>query len=170
MPFKKTPGMNKLANVLSKRMKDEAQYSIEVPFDFGIIQSDMSLLTDTYSEPIPKGEYLLCRHLTLGAKDHILAKTQNIGKPFSGSHLHKTMKLTCSSHGGSVSGTVGEKTGAAPEPPIPSKPTAGSDSSDGMHQHHVLIPEKMRSLLPGDRVLVAWVADDAVIIDILEES
>ena len=36
-----------------------------------------------------------------------------------------------------------------------------------MHQHHVLIPEKMRSIKPGDRVLVAWVGDDAVVVDLV---
>ena len=35
------------------------------------------------------------------------------------------------------------------------------------HQHHVLIPEKMRRLKPGDRVLVAWVQSEAVVVDII---
>ena len=46
---------------------------------------------------------------------------------------------------------------------------AGSHShgSAGSHNHSVTVPEKMRSLKPGDRVLVAWVQSDAVVIDII---
>lgn len=40
-------------------------------------------------------------------------------------------------------------------------------TSGGAHEHKVLIPEKMRKLKPGDRVLVAWVGDDACVIDII---
>ena len=36
----------------------------------------------------------------------------------------------------------------------------------GVHDH-VLIPEKMRRLKPGDRVLVAWVQSEAVVVDII---
>lgn len=42
-----------------------------------------------------------------------------------------------------------------------SHPDAGSG---GEHSHTVLIPEKMRWLKPGDRVLVAWVQYDAFVI------
>ena len=40
----------------------------------------------------------------------------------------------------------------------------GSGHSDGTHKHDVQIPEKMRWLKPGDRVLVAWVNHDAFVI------
>lgn len=146
-------GINKLAGVLQDRMsciREKPQV-----LDFGVIQGDMSLLTNKFPVPIPQTDYMVCRQLTLGAVGHILAKTQDIGLPHSGSHLH------------TVGGTVGEATGPAPDPPIPSQKTAGGDSSDGMHQHHTLIPEKMRSIKPGDRVLVAWVGDDACVIDIV---
>ena len=43
----------------------------------------------------------------------------------------------------------------------------GSGGDEGAHQHHVLIPEKMRRLKPGDRVLVAWVQSEAVVMDII---
>ncbi len=158
-------GINRLAEVLQNRMRgisDKPQV-----LDFGVIQSDMSLLTNKFPVPIPQSDYMVCRQLTLGPTNDILAKTQDIGSPHSGSHIHKTIGLTCSSHGGTVSGTVGESTGPAPDPPIPSERTAGGDSSDGEHQHHVLIPEKMRHLEPGDRVLVAWVGDDACVIDLV---
>lgn len=146
-------GINRLADVLQGRMSamgDKPQV-----LDFGVIQGDMSLLTNRFPRPIPQKDYVVCRQLTLGPTHNILAKTQDIGMPHSGSHIHH------------VGGLVGEATGPAPDPPIPSERTAGGDSSDGEHQHHVLIPEKMRSIKPGDRVLVAWVGDDACVVDLI---
>ncbi len=40
--------------------------------------------------------------------------------------------------------------------------------SDGTH-HHVL-PETLRGIIPGDRVLVAWVGGQPVVLDILAGS
>lgn len=157
-------GINKLAGVMQKRMKNLSDKPAVL--DIGQIGSDMSLTTNQFPKPIPQTDYLVCRQLTLGATGNIMAKTQDIGKPHSGSHQHKALDET-DSMGGKVTGTVGEETGPAPDPPKPSQPTAGGDSSDGMHQHHVLIPEKMRSIKPGDRVLVAWVGDDPVVVDII---
>ena len=158
-------GINKLAGVFQERMhriSDKPQV-----LDFGEIQPDMSLLTNLFPKPIPQEDYMVCRQVTLGRTYDILAKTQDIGMPYSGSHIHHTHDLTCSHHGGIVTGTTGEETSAAPDPPIPPERQKGSDSSDGMHQHHVLIPEKMRWLEPGDRVLVAWVGDDPVVVDLI---
>ena len=41
----------------------------------------------------------------------------------------------------------------------------GQGGSD--HEHIVLIPEKMRRIKAGDRVLVAWVENEAVVVDIV---
>lgn len=41
--------------------------------------------------------------------------------------------------------------------------------ADG-HKHEVTVPESMRSIGPGDRVLVAWVNNEAVVIDIVIKS
>ena len=161
-------GLNKLAQVMQARMnRNQDANNGALILDFGTIQPDMSLKTNTFAIPIPQTDYHVCRQLTLGPTHNILAKTQDMGKPHSGSHIHNTHSLTCSSHGGSVTGTTGEATSAAPDPPIPSERTAGGDSHDGEHQHHVLIPEKMRQIKPGDRVLVAWVQSEAVIVDIV---
>lgn len=45
-----------------------------------------------------------------------------------------------------------------------SHPTA---SPPGTHEHVTLIPEKMRHIQPGDRVLVAWVDDEPCVIDLV---
>ena len=158
-------GINKLAGVLQGRMRDMGDKPQVL--DFGTIQPDMSLLTNRFPKPVPQEDYVVCRQVTLGPAYDILAKTQDIGMPHSGSHIHKTIDLVCTHHGGIQDGTVGENTADAPDPPIPPRRTAGEDSSDGMHQHHVLIPEKMRWLKPGDRVLVAWAGDDPVVVDLI---
>lgn len=93
MSFDENAGVNKLARVLASRMKKEN--NLPLVLDFGTVQENGALQTHTFPVPIPKGDYSLCRHLTLG--------------------------------------------------------DAGS-------------------LMPGDRVLVSWVMDDAVVIDIIVHS
>ena len=112
MSFDENVGTNRLANVLSQRMKKENTSPLVL--DFGEIQENVSLLTNTFPVPIPKGDYSVCRQLTLG----------NTGA-----------QLTTTAEGISV-----------------------------------IMPEKMRGLLPGDRVLVAWVQNEAVVIDIIISS
>lgn len=165
-PAEGNPGINKLARAIQGQVQRNTDAHSALVLDFGVIQADYSLLTNTYPKPIPKADYMVCRQLTIGPTNYILTKTQDIGKPHSGSHIHNTINLT-DSMGGAVSGTVGEATGPAPDPPNPAEQTAGGDGADGNHQHHVLIPEKMRKLKPGDRVLVAWVQNDAVVVDLV---
>lgn len=119
------PGMNNLARTLQSRMVATQQANRDMAEDFGIIQGDYSLLTNTYPIPIPKSDYLVCRQLTLGDTGEKLTDTATDG-----------------GHGGHTAG-------------------------DGTHTHKVLIPEKMRKLKPGDRVLVKWVQNDTVVIDIV---
>ena len=102
-------GLNKLAQVMQERMnRNQDANNGALILDFGTIQPDMSLKTNTFAIPIPQTDYHVCRQLTLGPTHNILAKTQDIGKPHSGSHIHNTHSLTCSSHGGSGTGTTGE--------------------------------------------------------------
>lgn len=37
----------------------------------------------------------------------------------------------------------------------------------GNHQHIIKVPKKMKKLEPGDKVLVAWVGNDPIVIDII---
>ena len=139
------PGINMLANVLSGRMKKESESPLVL--DFGEIQANGSLLTNTFPVPVPKGDYTVCRHLTLGEEGTRLADTARPGTTGDGGHSHDG-----GSHGGHEAGD-------------------GSHSHDGgQHIHEVLVPAKMRGLQPGDRVLVAWVQSEAVVVDIIERS
>ena len=40
-------------------------------------------------------------------------------------------------------------------------------SPPGTHYHKVKLPKKMRWLKPGDKVLIAWIQNEAVVIDIV---
>lgn len=143
-PSSGNKGVNGLAQAFvgeidRRRSKDSA-----LVLDFGEIQDDYSLKTNTFSIPIPVEDYHVCRQLTLGKTGDILAKTQAIGKPGSGEHDHKTFELN-SIHG-PVKGTIGTPASGQPDPPDPPQNSAGSGGPEGAHQHHVLIPEKMRRL------------------------
>lgn len=56
------PGISRLAKVISRRSKAFVEGSYEQVLDFGTIQSDWSLLTNTFPCGIPKGDYFVLRH------------------------------------------------------------------------------------------------------------
>lgn len=116
-------GMEALALVLNELMKNAAEKPLAL--DFGVIQADYSLKTNTFRQTIPKDSYQVCRQLTLGSTGAWLTRTTD---------------------------------SVLPETMIP----------EHTHSHpSVLVPESMRSIRPGDRVLVAWVGNDAIVIDIV---
>lgn len=59
--FDENSGTNKLANVLIKRIKKEGESPLFL--DFGEIQENESLTTNTFPVAIPKGQYSICRHI-----------------------------------------------------------------------------------------------------------
>lgn len=117
------PGMNKLANLLGNIASEASEQPLVL--DFGIINADYSLTTNTFPVPIPKHEYSVCRCITY-APSVPLTKTY-----FDGGH---------------------------------SQPDAGYG---GEHINQVELPEKMYWIRPNDKVLVAWVQNEAVVVDIV---
>ena len=75
--FDENAGINKLANVLIERMKKENESPLCL--DFGEIQANGSLITNTFPVSIPKGQYCVCRQLTLGTVEDELVKTEDDG-------------------------------------------------------------------------------------------
>ena len=144
-------GVNKLARVMQKRMQDVGARPLVL--DFGSIQADYSLVTNTFPVPIPKSDYMVCRRVGLGVERAVLGVTAPAGghTHTGGSHTHSGGE-----HGGHTSGS-------------------GSHSHDGGehshtvadHTHDVLISGDMASIKPGDRVLVAWIGNDAVVVDVV---
>ena len=99
-----SPGMSRLAGVLRWMAKGTGGGQA---LDFGTIQANGGLLTDHYPIIIPKGDYLVCRHLV-----------------------------------GRIAAT----------------------SEVNSHSHSV---QTQRTLTAGSRVLVAWVDNDAVVVDVI---
>lgn len=120
-----------VAGLLQGRMVETVRKGTSNPFiELGVLDNSMNLVLDGIANPVP--DYMVCRQLTLGAKDEVLTKTKEDGK-----HVHN-------------------------EPSVNS-----ALELDSEHVHEVLIPEKMRKLKPGDRVLVAWASGTPVIVDIV---
>jgi hypothetical protein len=139
-------GIHRLARALEERMKhlDERPPLL----DFGQILDDMSLITNKFPRPIPQADYMVCRSVQWGPVDAIFYHTQHEGRHRSGEHTHV---------GGGHS-----------------HPDAGFSThvhaTNAESEHHIqdtLIGPKFRWLIPGDRVLVAWVGDDACVVDII---
>lgn len=108
-----SPGLSKLARVFREMAK--GQIPTDPLLDFGTIQGDKSLLTDSFDIPIPRSDYLILEQL----------------------------KSTTA----------------------PTSETAVGDH--GKHTHTVKIND---GLTTGDRVLVAWINNDAVVIGKIREA
>lgn len=108
-----SPGLSRLAGVFQGMAKDAVPKDLVL--DFGVIQKDKSLLTNTAGVAIPKEDYLVCRHLK--------------------SHSATTSSKSVGDH--------------------------------GSHSHTV---QTQRTLSVGDRVLVAWIQNDPVVIDVVLEA
>lgn len=121
-------GINHLARVLHSRTQEHRNAYSDLILDFGEIQGDHSLLTNTFPVPIPKSDYLVLKHLV---QDGGSTLTTSSG----GDHQHQE------SEGGWTKGAGG-------------------------HSHTVTLPAG-NSLQVGDRVLVAWVQHDAVVVGVI---
>lgn len=165
MGYDSNKGVSDVAAVLNNRMR-EITDKLPVALDTGVIQNDYSLKLNNYETPISRGDYSLCRHLTLGETDTHLTFTIPVGNPLDGTHSHGPSGVH--SHGGGkhFSHTEAEGRGAHTH----SGDGQHVHNNEGPHIHDVLIPEKMRSLKPGDRVLAAWSGNEAIVIDIIVKS
>ena len=78
-----SPGISRLAGVLKDIARNEQDTSLLL--DFGVVQSDGSLLTNSYPIPIPRSDYLVCRHLKSRTVE---ATTSSRSVGDHGSHSH----------------------------------------------------------------------------------
>ncbi len=123
-----SPGISRLAGTLSKL--SDLHKDTSLVLDFGVINSDGSLTTNTFPVAIPKGDYLVCRCAALPDSEVV----------------------STSGHGHSA-GQGGD----------PSHSHTIYSRSDSVN----IARSSQRHIRPGDRVLVAWVQNDAVVIDII---
>ena len=131
--------IKKLGEVLNARMRQTAGAAVQTGLEMGTILANLSLKTDGMSAPIPKGDYMISRELVYGNAGDVLTRT----KGGQGQHPH------------GPSGGHSQYSGSG----VHSHP-----ADEGEHIHDVLIPESMRAIRPGDRVLVAWCGNEPVVI------
>ena len=123
-----TSGANQLTNTLHAMIGGIAGEMSKTQLDFGIINSDYSLTTNSFPKPIPKENYSVCRQLLY---DPSVPLTETYT---DGTHSH---------------------------------PGAGEP---GLHFHKVKLPKKMRWLKSGDKVLVAIIGVEFVVIDVVYDA
>lgn len=63
MGYRGNPGINKLANVISGRVKRENESSGETINDLGTIKDNGHLLTDSFPVEISKNDYMVAKHI-----------------------------------------------------------------------------------------------------------
>ena len=146
-----------LAGLLQNRMGRTVKKGTSLPpLELGTITANMGLQVDGL--PAPLADYMVCRQLTLGAVDDVLTKTKKDGEHLvSIDGVDFKMNTVAKNENG-----IYFKEGTD---------VALDGSIDGAaHVHNVLVPEKMRKLKPGDRVLVAWASNIPVVIDIVYDK
>lgn len=85
MSYQGNSGMNKLGQVLVKRMNKQGESGLIL--DYGSIESDYSLKTNTFPIPIPKSDYTVCR--CAGGLSFEIDKGSHVGhETGDGSHKH----------------------------------------------------------------------------------
>ena len=141
-------GANSLTNVLHGVIKGISDKPNAL--DFGRINADMSLTTNSLGVPIPPDSYSVCRSVLYSPSypltEDVLGVPRRLPKDTKvtiedGAHIHACGSPFCPW-------------------PMPS----------GQHWHWTELPRKMRRLQPGDKVLVAWVANEAVVIDLVYDA
>lgn len=106
--------IDRLGDLLTSQMQRTVNGNKSITAELGTIGANLSLKVASFKNSIPRGQYMISRSLSIGAKDSKLTVTNS-----------------------------GEK---------------------------VLVPDTMRSVNPGDRVLVVWVGSEPVVVDIVKSS
>lgn len=133
--------MNRLGNTLAGRMTKTAAANIPTTLELGIINADMSLTTDTLKGNISPKDYMVDLMLT----------HENY---YSYNELNSSQNAPHHHEGGEHEG---HQAG-----------TGYHTHDDGLHDHRA--PSVFRRLQPGDRVLVAWVGFEPIIIAIVVQG
>lgn len=134
--------IQRLGETLAGRMKKSAAAAVPTTLELGTINGNMSLTVDSIGTPIPQADYMVDLRLT-----HETYYSYNELYDADMKATRKPHHHAGGTHGGHDSGN-------------------GSHThDDGLHDHRV--PSVFRRLEPGDRVLVAWIGYQPVIVAIV---
>jgi hypothetical protein len=154
-------GINNLGIVLRNEMSKICDKPLVL--DFGVIQEDYSLKTNTFPVSIPVTDYVVCRSVSWNPAKPMTMTWWADEAPYVAGWENEDWSEK------GWRGRTGEDSHNPPEEAIPHGHGSKGESAVncGKHYHDVYVPDKMRRLKPDDRVLVAWVGVDAVVIDII---
>lgn len=138
--------ISNLGNTLLDAMRGIQSAGAQRVFDLGTIKQDGSLSVDGLGT-IPKGEYMISLHLGGKTGDGLITHSATHTHD-KGEHTHTGGEHAQYSGSGSHSHNGG-----------------GHFHDNGSHVH--VLPEPLRGIKSGDRVLVAWVGVQAIVIDII---
>lgn len=136
--------IQRLGDTLAGRMKKTASAAVPTTIELGLIQGNLSLVTDSLQSPIPRGDYMVAITLT----DKTYRTSLETHTHEGGKHDHEF------DGDGDCDGDV--------------KHGGDHTHEDGEHDHR--LPAVFRGLRAGDRVLVAWCGHEPVVISIVVGS
>ena len=147
-----TPGIEGLTDVIFSAVQEQLNSQPRV-LDFGVIQYDWSLKCNAYPMPVPKESYLICRSVALPTHEWLWTRyTEAQNKPHTHKYPDEDMfeqnmePVACNDVLHIKSFTVKQ--------------------IEHNHEYDVARPSE-RHLAPGHHVLVAWVGNDPVVVDVL---
>lgn len=135
--------IQRLGETLSGRMSKTARAAVPTTLELGIINGNLSLTVDSIGTPIPQADYMVALHLTHETYYSYNELYDTDRKPSRDYHKHYEGQ-----HGGHLGGDGSH-----------------SHTTDGLHDHRS--PSVFRRLKAGDRVLVAWIGHQPVVVDIV---
>lgn len=156
-------GINNLAIVLKNEMNKVSDKPLIL--DFGVIQEDYSLKTNTFPVAIPVTDYSLCRSVSYNPAKPMTMTWWAGEAPYVEGWENEDW-----SDKGWQGGNEDLHNPPKEEISHGHGPKGESKIDCGKHYHDVYLPDKMRWIKPNDRVLVAWVGVDAVVIDIIMDA
>lgn len=132
-----------LGKIMDSQMKRVMSANNGITVELGIIKPTMALHVDSLVNDIPAGEYMISLHI----QDEPLTintTTENLETSEASLTTEKEEEHThtIKPHKHSISG----------------------------HKHSVTLPNKLRGLQAGDRVLVLWAGTEPVVVDIVISS
>lgn len=156
-------GINNLGIILKNEMNKV--YDRPLVLDFGVILNDYSLKTNTFPIPIPVSDYSVCRSVSYNPAKPLTMTWWEGEAPYVEGWEDEDW-----TEKGWNGGNEDSHNPPAEAVSHGHGPKGESDINCGKHYHDVYLPGKMRRLKPNDRVLVAWIGVDAVVIDIIMDA
>lgn len=147
-----TPGLSKFTDIIATMIQRDKESQPRL-LDFGVIQDDWALKCNSYPVPIPKESYLICRSVSLPNKEML---STEMTEAKNKTHLHKAEDEDM----------MEQDMAPVPVNDIVKLKYVTVIQIEHLHEYDVARPSEPR-LKPGDRVLVAWVSNDPVVVDVL---